>query len=652
MAFLPRHLCSLLKLDDLVEALDDVRGYDQRVRLVLKTLQANFGGIPLDHVQSEAKSAETSENLRRRADRLMLGAGCRDEEWFAALDMYQRSVARAPPKSPELARAYGNRSTALLRLNKPQDCVKDIDLALGVGYPEHLRANLLRRKAKQLKKMGRPEEADAVAEEARLWLEKVQLTDRKKRRLEERIDAATRDPDYETPESHKRQLQRLDLALDDGERHPQLDNCSTAVDLEYDAASRGRHLVASKTIRPGELLVLEPPYASCLATKRIYSHCSHCLARLWHSVACDSCVSALYCSDECKSRAWLEYHDYECRVRAQLLAMSMNDTMIFALKLTIKAVKEFGGVIKLRRETKNIAKCEDYLAKSFSKDGVYRSDRYRACYSLLSHSDRRRDRHERVQLSLSSALILYYLLKLTPIFGGSGSTRQGDEDIVTELYDSREALFVGKLIVQHYMQLQVNGALFNEYRNFEYFPIGGMLGPVVSLLNHSCNPNVARCSFIKDNRIYQAVYALKAIDEGVELVEDYGCRFPGTPIEQRRKKLAPYFFTCTCEACEGNWPLIDDLPSIISLVPEKDKCLEVVRAVVRSKRWERAITKLGLEYYTDDKMEILQTYIDSISRVNPITREPSRELTDMLEQFRQCFWYIYGNQFDYIPFLT
>ncbi|CAB0034739.1 unnamed protein product [Trichogramma brassicae] len=170
----------------------------------------------------------------------------------------------------------------------------------------------------------------------------------------------------------------------------------------------------------------------------------------------------------------------------------------------------------------------DYLAKSFSKDGVYRSDRYRACYSLLSHSDRRRDRHERVQLSLSSALILYYLLKLTPIFGGSGSTRQGDEDIVAELYDSREALFVGRLIVQHYMQLQVNGALvrrlfstyyiigFNEYRDFEYFPIGGMLGPVVSLLNHSCNPNVARCSFIKGNRVYQAVYALNAIDEGVE----------------------------------------------------------------------------------------------------------------------------------------
>jgi len=63
-----------------------------------------------------------------------------------SLKCYIKSVAFAPPNSPELALAYANRSAVLFRLGKYDSCLLDANRALTNNYPDSLKPKLHERK--------------------------------------------------------------------------------------------------------------------------------------------------------------------------------------------------------------------------------------------------------------------------------------------------------------------------------------------------------------------------------------------------------------------------------------------------------------------------------------------------------------------------
>lgn len=73
--------------------------------------------------------------------------------YIQALQLYTKSVAAAPPDSPELAIAYANRSAALFRLERYEACLVDINRALGSNYPEDLKSKLVARKTNCVSKL-------------------------------------------------------------------------------------------------------------------------------------------------------------------------------------------------------------------------------------------------------------------------------------------------------------------------------------------------------------------------------------------------------------------------------------------------------------------------------------------------------------------
>lgn len=70
-----------------------------------------------------------------------------------ALKYYIRSVASAPPNSPELALAYANRSAVLFRFGKYNSCLLDVNRALKNNYPDSLKPKLLERKKNCVQKL-------------------------------------------------------------------------------------------------------------------------------------------------------------------------------------------------------------------------------------------------------------------------------------------------------------------------------------------------------------------------------------------------------------------------------------------------------------------------------------------------------------------
>lgn len=63
-----------------------------------------------------------------------------------------------------------------------------------------------------------------------------------------------------------------------GKRHPDFPNASNKICIKEDK-NVGRYGVAKETIRTGETLIVEPPYAACLLPECFGTHCHHCFER-------------------------------------------------------------------------------------------------------------------------------------------------------------------------------------------------------------------------------------------------------------------------------------------------------------------------------------------------------------------------------------
>jgi SET and MYND domain-containing protein len=72
----------------------------------------------------------------------------------------------------------------------------------------------------------------------------------------------------------------------------------------------------------------------------------------------------------------------------------------------------------------------------------------------------------------------------------------------------------------------------------------------LSLLNHSCDPNILWVS----HGSKQVVYAIKPIKKGDELLCNYGVHYALMPKSERQ-----YHFNCRCQPCTSNWPMFQDL---------------------------------------------------------------------------------------------
>ena len=110
---------------------------------------------------------------------------------------------------------------------------------------------------------------------------------------------------------------------------------------------------------------------------------------------------------------------------------------------------------------------------------------------------------------------------------------------------------------------------------------GKVIMPLLSLINHSCNPNIfrlprathvvlyAKYPIQKGEQVLSWLYRI--VDYGIcqslsfillQLLDSYGPYFASTSREARQKKLLnDYYFKCDCVPCQENWPLYDELES-------------------------------------------------------------------------------------------
>ncbi|KAJ8946919.1 hypothetical protein NQ314_008718 [Rhamnusium bicolor] len=345
------------------------------------------------------KSNDTSVKYRMSGNEMY-----RNKIYLKALKYYTRSINFAENKSSYLGLAYANRSAVLFEKKYYKECLEDIERALENKYPDHLKQKLLKRQqeAEHLKKTQKP-------------LHYHHITPRiiNKNAL---IDAA-----------------------------------SDALEIQINEKF-GRHIVATKDIKIGDVIAVEKPFAHLLFPKNRWLHCHECLNLCYNMIPCGECTTALYCSKECRTKAFTSYHRFEC------------DFVEYFHKHPLLFMKMV--VVGLQNSDIN----------SNAADNLYCSNRFKEIKALTTNEDKKKD--ESLLLAAAMASIGFYCLKSNQNFSLEFDLENNESLIKELLYkcalnENCNGFFVAK---------------YHEHRSKSEH-IGEAVYSFISLFNHSCVPN-------------------------------------------------------------------------------------------------------------------------------------------------------------------
>lgn len=620
---LNRKIIAANKHQDMINKYKALYTDEERVIFSLNVM-LEYDIIP--QASGDIKNAKESEKLREEGNKLFVSIPLKNRTCVDALKLYTKSIAYAPYPSEQLALAYANRSAVLLKLHKYELCIQDIDRALALKYPDNLRAKLYVRKVECLNALRHPCMEDGI-NKAQYWLEKMSIDDINRKKLNEKLNSINHNL---VSQKFKKQNILKQLPLPKIQTHNSEVPCaSEAVTIKYNE-EYGRHIVATRKIRPGEVIAVEKPYSLILTPDNVHTHCSNCLEVSWTNIPCEYCTYSMYCSEECKAMDWKKYHDVECAIFPFMLKMNFVKLDLFSLRLAIQAVREATSMQELREELKEVDNCDDPRTKGFSKDGTFPSNKYRSLLGLVTNTEKR-SVQDLFRRSLDASFILYFLATGTNMFGSPLS-----KDL-SMLIKNADVTFVGGLILRHQQLIPSNIHSFSEEYGLEVVERGVAAMPFFSLINHSCNPNILRHSRSE----YMIIYAMYSIKEGEQLCDNYTQHYAITPKAVRQKELLKqYYFKCNCSACEENWPLYHNLKSFTNLVKKKEDQNKINHALRKFNRY----VDIATEGNISDK-HILNDLLKMIEVLFELAPMPCKEMNNVVETLKRVYD-LNGNRFE------
>lgn len=181
------------------------------------------------------------------------------EDWIDAMEFYSQSLCFAELGTNNVSFAYSNRAACFLKLERYDECLRDIELAEQANYP-HM-PKLMQRKA--------------TCE-----------------RLMERI-------------STERNEFQPTLSFNPNEEYP----CMADV-LEIRMNKHfGRHVIANRDIDVGQTVLVEK-FTISLGCAPDRVQCYNCTRDVANFIACPTCTDVMFCGEECRSQN--EVHQKFC----------------------------------------------------------------------------------------------------------------------------------------------------------------------------------------------------------------------------------------------------------------------------------------------------------------------------------------------------
>ncbi|KAM7088375.1 SET and MYND domain-containing protein 4 isoform 3-T3 [Ciconia maguari] len=520
-----------------------------------------------------------------------------------AVRLYSQAASHELPGSPEVSVCFANRSAALFHLGRFEVCLEDIARAESHGYPDRLLPKVLLRKAECLLCLGRLQDAaDALSVvENKIAMDGIMTSPTHQTLLKKLSQLKIKIHEKEScPEPAREACGDIQKKSEIWEENDSISGASSSLSLNFNT-ERGRHLVASQDILPGQSLLKEEAFVSVLCPgeslllqdssetawdTRVTNadlYCHRCLRQLLASVPCRGCSYAKYCSQNCADMAWEQYHRTECSLGALLLTLGVFCHV--ALRTVLLA--GFAEVSRLVEwshhddkdlhnpearckppseapDTRGIPGCND--------SGQYQSS-YRAVFNLLPHAEKHSPEHKFLCM-LSVVAICKQLQEagleaavLNQESSEKWSKPKTREKTSGEL--SPELKIMAEAMLRHVLQLQCNAQAITVMQesgsgdgavvNKKPVRLATAFFPVLSLLNHSCCPNIS----VSFSGTAATVRASQPIPSGHEIFHCYGPHRCRMRVAERQQLLSQYFFECRCQACLDE--LESDVKSVVSM---------------------------------------------------------------------------------------
>uniref|UniRef100_A0A182V5E0 MYND-type domain-containing protein n=1 Tax=Anopheles merus TaxID=30066 RepID=A0A182V5E0_ANOME len=448
----------------------------------------------------------------------------RARKYIAATVYYNESIAHSPKGSEVRAIGYGNRAAVCLQLGRYEDCLANIRLARDSNYPAALMGKLTMREVAA-------QSMQASAEAARRFAD---------------------DP-MEPEDQHAQELKLSYPA------HPTVPQ--RVADLMLcNNQQYGRHVVATRQLRVGDVVMVEKPYATVLSDHMKRVRCAFCHAEEpFLLIPCEECTIAMYCSQKCLRAAWQQYHRYECPILNDMRTIG-TEYLALAVRTVAIALASFDHDLEALRA--HLSQLDVSKVNAFEMDWRAASPKtvYETVYSLATNQ-RKRGRKD-FALNVLVAMITHdLLLKRTPVAQVCGADPILQKALLNLLLHHLQSTIVNHQFL-HYMDYLAEQDVYEP----DEYAIACF--PLLSMLNHSCAPNVKRIT-MRDGRC--ALLVTRQIADGGQLFDHYDVHHWMIPRKERQKILKQlYKFTCECEAC------VKDYDSLLGFVDKHATPIEFV----------------------------------------------------------------------------
>ncbi len=275
----------------------------------------------------------------------------------------------------------------------------------------------------------------------------------------------------------------------------------------------GRHMIAKCDIPAGKIILLEEYFMMIKSNNE--PSCYSCFRNKANFIACEKCSVAMFCSTKCMEQNSI--HRSECGTFFHTL--DIEDKL--QIKIILLAIEMFGNVEKLMK----------FIEEILAEDPL------------------------QLPGSLHDAKSNYrFFLKL-------GKTPSTTLDILSETYKTyRNILAIPKVEdlfdtteKQHFLMHLVAHHFLATNNNSYGSDMDTAVGLVLSMINHSCSPNLH--NYAIGNR--RCCVTIRPVKKGQQLFTTY-LTGGEKPLEQRQKELMQWWdFQCKCEYCCSDNQSID-----------------------------------------------------------------------------------------------
>lgn len=308
--------------------------FENYIVAVLEHLSKSLWRVQCEKKGKKEKSNAEASKLREEGKKIF-NSNTGVESTKKILELYSKSIALAVPGSEEISFTYANRSTLLMKLNRPKEVLQDIEKALQSKYPKRFRPRLLTRRAECYTKL-----ALEAFTDGKNWLKAIPPSDDDKKGLVKLLKA------YPLVKEESNVVDEEDTVPKLRQSNRKYSSAADAINIQH-SKTFGRHMIATRNIEMGEVLVVESPYVKLVAKEKAYLHCAYCLKLAFSTIPCDYCINTIYCSDECKNIAWRKHHEMECTLHDLSRQYDCSQTLLGA-RILSEMISEAGGLKNLK----------------------------------------------------------------------------------------------------------------------------------------------------------------------------------------------------------------------------------------------------------------------------------------------------------------